>query len=224
METSNNGSVELCTWVDLSLADVRQLLKCCSDREGLKHELAQKLGLECAGEDIPAEKLKQTSIEADLFTYAFLFGIRENYSPAQLSTLITIVKRLHTLCVSTLFDNHSEAVCYFQRLVIQHSINRPPFSIEIFNPREVKMLNEYILSTYFKHYKLYKYVFTRKVHLNISLAYAGDQVEKESELKDGPAIIQESPEEQQDKDSELSHCTLMLDCPSNVIRWQRVRV
>ncbi len=193
------ADIKLCTWVDLSLADVKELIKCSSDREVLKHVLCKKLGIE--GEEISTCKMKQSMIEADLFTYAFLFGLREKYSPAQLSTVITMVKRLHTLCVSSLFDNHSEAVSYFQKLVLQHSVNRPPFSIQIFNPSEVKHLNEYILSTYFKHYKLYKYAFTRKVHLNMSLAYDGEGVETEADNKDADASAQESAAEQEEERS-----------------------
>lgn len=197
---SGGVPVKLCTWADLSLADTQELIKCSQNRDDLKQALCKKLGLEvdCA-KDISTCKLKQNLIEADLFSYAFLFGLKEKYSPAQLSTLITIMKNVHVLCVSPMFDNHSEALSYFQKLVIQHSVNRPPFSVQIFNPNEVKNLNEYVLSTYFKHYKLYKYAFTRRVHLNISLGYAGEEPEIKSENKETDISAQESSAEQESK-------------------------
>lgn len=199
---SSGEQVKLCTWADLSLADTQELIKCSQNRDDLKQALCKKLRLEieCA-EDISTCKLKQNLIEADLFTYAFLFGLEEKYSPAQLSTLITIIKNVHALCVSSMFDNHSDALSYFQKLVIQHSVSRPPFSVQIFNPNEVKNLNEYVLSTYFKHYKLYKYAFTRRVHLNISLAYTGEEPEIKTENKETDVSAQGSTSEQEDRES-----------------------
>lgn len=193
-----DSGVELCTWIDFSLTDVEGLLAFSSDREGLKHELRRKLALKSV------DNAKQDLIELDVYIYAFLFGIKQEFSSAQLSTLLGIMKRLHAKCVSTVFDNQGDSLQFFQQMMVQHGVRRPPFSLCVFSPNEVKRINEYILSTYFKHYKLYKYAFTRKVRLNLALSYAG-QVELEPEV-DEEIMTQGVEENKADRESK-SHCT-----------------
>ena len=171
--TMTTSKVELCIWEEFSLTDIERLQASSSNKECLKQALSEKLGLQCANRSV------QDLIEVDLYAYTFLFGKKQEFSAAQLSTLLTIIKRLHVMCISTVFDNQSASLTYFQELIVQHSVNRPPFSICVFNPNEVKHINDYVLTTYFKHFKLYKYAFTRKVHLNISLSYAGESIQPE---------------------------------------------
>lgn len=43
------------------------------------------------------------------------------------------------------------------------SLQRPPFSIDLFTPDNVKVISEYVINTYFRNFKLYKYIFTSQV-------------------------------------------------------------
>ena len=40
---------------------------------------------------------------------------------------------------------------------------RPPFSIDLFKEEQLLALADYVVNTYFRHFKLYKYVFTPQV-------------------------------------------------------------
>lgn len=159
---------ELCTWTDFSLSDVEIFLECSQSRESLRLSLCEKLGLD--------GQSKQDIIELDLYMYAFLFGKNQKFNTAQLSTLLSIVKKIHSKCISTPFENQSELFDYFGKLLVQHSVNRPPFSTGLFTPLQVKTLSEYVLSTYFKHYKLYKYAFTKRVQMNVFFSYSGEGI------------------------------------------------
>ena len=163
-----------CTWVDFSLSDTEKLLDSSSDDNVIRLLFCEKFGLEV----FPT---KQRQILLDLFTYTWLFAKKEHYSAAQLSTILTVVKRLHAKCTSTARENLEDVLTFFQELLVQHSVNRPPFSHSIFSPCQVKSITEFILSTYFKHYKLYKYAFTKKLHLNVTLTYPGDEEEEMEE-------------------------------------------
>ena len=188
---------ELCTWTQFSLTDIERLKECSTDRVSLKQAVCEKIGLD--------DKVltKQDLIEVDLYIYTVLFGLRQKFSAAQLSTLLCIIKKLHEKCVSTVFDNQSEVLSYFQDLIAQHSVNRPPYSVCIFSPNEVKSINEYVLSTYFKHFKLYKYAFTKKVHLNLFLSYSGEEAPAETESEQ-EVLSQESKTEQEEAESTSS--------------------
>ena len=158
--------VRVCSWQDVSLSEAELLLDACTDTERLQFQLAGRLG---AGEG------KRALIEQDLFTYAVLFCKKNDFSPEQLSAFFTILKSLHSMCISTPYDNIQDTFVYFRELVLCHSIHRPPFSTCLFSLAQVKAITDYVLSTYFKHFKLYKYAFTKRVQLNMILSYSGEQ-------------------------------------------------
>ena len=71
---------------------------------------------------------------------------------------------MRVLLQETQRQQYSLEECFacFQRLVLQHSVHRPPFSVEIFSQEDVENITSYVLSTFFRHYKLYSYVFLHK--------------------------------------------------------------
>jgi hypothetical protein len=53
----------------------------------------------------------------------------------------------------------------FKRDLLLHSIQRPPYSIKIFGLKEMTLISDYVVNTYFRHYLMYKYAFTKKMRL-----------------------------------------------------------
>lgn len=168
--------VRLCSWEELSFSDAEQLLETCSDTEHLQAQLSSRLG---RGETGKSDK--QALIELDLFTYAILFCKKHAFSPEQLSAFFTILKSVHCMCISTPYDNFQDSFVYFRELLLRHSVHRPPFSTSLYSLSEGKAITDYVLSTYFKHFKLYKYAFTKRVQLNLKFHYSGEEEEKEGE-------------------------------------------
>lgn len=44
-----------------------------------------------------------------------------------------------------------------KNLLLAHSVQRPPFSTQIFSWADLKAITSYLLNTYYRHYKLYQY-------------------------------------------------------------------
>ncbi|KAM3591444.1 uncharacterized protein V6R79_002124 [Siganus canaliculatus] len=78
-------------------------------------------------------------------------------------------------------------------------MSRPPFSINLFTFAEAKQVLSYIHNSYMKYYKLYKYIFTLQVKLDLSLTYSGipDQDKAATEDYSVPEV-----ENKLDKDAE----------------------
>ncbi|XP_046943845.1 cilia- and flagella-associated protein 119-like isoform X1 [Lynx rufus] len=85
----------------------------------------------------------------------------------------------------------------------QSSPQRPPFSINLFREEQLLALADYVVNTYFRHFKLYKYVFTPQVRLDLSLTYIGlqppelwpeDETEKEGEEVGKQAVTPQEEE------------------------------
>ena len=176
---SGSFHARICAWADLSLTDVERLLGACSETETLQQALAEILGL-----DVSQSSNKQALIELDMYTYAILFAKKKDLSHEQVSAFFTILKSVHLMCISTPFDNLKETFQYFKELLLRHSINRPPYSTSLFTIAQVRDITEYVLNTYFKHFKLYKYAFTKWVQMNLKLSYVGVEVSPEPSQTD----------------------------------------
>lgn len=57
--------------------------------------------------------------------------------------------------------------------MIQHSVHRPPRSVEIFNLEDYRKISEYFLNTFYQNYKLYQYTFSKKQVANVKMVTCG---------------------------------------------------
>uniref|UniRef100_A0A8C6XY68 Cilia and flagella associated protein 119 n=1 Tax=Naja naja TaxID=35670 RepID=A0A8C6XY68_NAJNA len=112
------------------------------------------------------ESNPRSAILLDLYFYTIQFSREQGFNREQTSAFFSIVKDVHEACVETPLPNMEECYKYFSELVFCHSIRRPPFSIDLFNQDQLVLLTDYMINTYFRHYKLYKYAFTPQVRLS----------------------------------------------------------
>ncbi|XP_053328052.1 cilia- and flagella-associated protein 119 [Spea bombifrons] len=110
----------------------------------------------------------------DVYYYALRFCQDCAFSEEQTSCLINIVKETHMACMDTPLGNADESYSYFNELLLCHAVHRPPFSVNVFSQQQIQRISRYFLDTYFRHFKLYKYVFTPQVRLDLSISYKGD--------------------------------------------------
>ncbi|KAH6583888.1 hypothetical protein BASA61_007797 [Batrachochytrium salamandrivorans] len=108
---------------------------------------------------------EKDEIILDLYYYTLSFSKESDFTPEQTSALFSIIKVTHCEVVSTSQINLEKDFAYFKNLLLAHSIHRPPFSEKIFSFAEFKLVMEHIIQTYFRHYLMYKYVFTKKMRL-----------------------------------------------------------
>ncbi|KAF4687604.1 hypothetical protein FOZ60_003769 [Perkinsus olseni] len=89
----------------------------------------------------------------DFYLMFARFCQQESLTAVKASTLLSLMKEavLHRMDVTTAFS-------LFRRLLLKHSVQRPPFSIRVFTLEEVKKITEFAVNTFFTHYKLYVYM------------------------------------------------------------------
>lgn len=120
----------------------------------LPRVLAELLGLGCP------ERGLRDAITLDLFSHALLFCRQQSFSLEQTSAACALLQDLHQACVATPLGNVEECYRYFTSVLFCHGVRRPPFSINLFKEEQLLALADYVVNTYFRHFKLYKYVFT----------------------------------------------------------------
>ncbi|XP_061065551.1 cilia- and flagella-associated protein 119 isoform X5 [Eubalaena glacialis] len=166
--------------------------------EEMREVLAELLGL-----GSPAQSLRD-AITLDLFSHALIFCRQQGFSLEQTSTACALLQDLHKACIATPLGNVEECYRYFTSVLFCHGIRRPPFSINLFKEEQLLALADYVVNTYFRHFKLYKYVFTPQVRLDLSLTYVGLQAPKlwpkdETEKEEGEEVEEQAvtPEEEE---------------------------
>ncbi|KAK3580792.1 hypothetical protein CHS0354_025131 [Potamilus streckersoni] len=157
---------KVCVWADLTVDDLDRVNESLN-ADHIKQVLADIFHL-----DDYKENLK-TGIVMDLYYYTLQFARDNDFSKEQTSTFFSIIKKTHEVCIETPFGNVDQTFNYFKELVLCHAVNRPPHSIELFTADHVRMITEYTVNTYFRHFKMYKYAFTPLVRLDLTLSYVG---------------------------------------------------
>lgn len=110
----------------------------------------------------PSADALRASILSDLYFNAYRFAsVEQRFADEKVSTLLAILQRVHSAAVADCLAT-PRAFALFKELVLQHSVQRPPYSVGVFSLADMKTVLNYGLVTYFKHFRLYTYAFTRK--------------------------------------------------------------
>ncbi|XP_040211753.1 coiled-coil domain-containing protein 189 isoform X2 [Rana temporaria] len=117
----------------------------------------------------------------DLYYYTVRFCRDGGFTREQTSCLFSIMKEIHRTCAETSLGNVDECYQYFKELLLCHAVHRPPFSIAVFTQQQLPHISDYVLNTYFRHFKVYKYVFTPQVCLDLTVSYEEDSESPEQE-------------------------------------------
>ncbi|OAF67456.1 hypothetical protein A3Q56_04813 [Intoshia linei] len=140
----------------------------CADK------LIQKTTTDQIHRYLESESKENFPILKDLLYYAVQFAKNQKYTAAKLST----VSRHKIL--ETYFDNTNNVVKYINELLLCHSIKRPPFCIDLYSQQEILDISTYIMNSYIRNIKLYKYVFTKMIRLDLSITYLNDNIRYET--------------------------------------------
>ncbi|XP_078508979.1 cilia- and flagella-associated protein 119 [Lissotriton helveticus] len=181
----------ICIWRDLNMHHM-SIIEKAETAEELKCVLAEFFYLQ----DIECNP--RAAVLLELYFYTIQFCRDHGFTREQTSCFFSIVKELHQTCLETPLGNLESCYRYFTDLLMCHSARRPPFSIDLFNQEQVQQITDYVVNTYFRHFKLYKYVFTPQVRLDISISYEGldepDTLMEEQSPRDseeGPSAVDE---------------------------------
>jgi len=119
----------------------------------------------------------------DFYYFVLMFAKEINLEPIQISIFFSIMKKTHEICISSPYMKLDEDYASFQKLILTHSIDRPPFSKKYFSLEQITKITEYATNTYFRHYTMYKYTFTKQQKLTLNTIEIGNESEKLEEQK-----------------------------------------
>lgn len=114
---------------------------------------------------------KKDRILIERYYYLIKFALSLSFSKEKISALIILSKHLHDIALETSFGNLDETFDYFKNLLLCYSVHRPPHSLKIFTPKEVDAIIDYVLKSYFNQFKLYKFIYTPALKLELKFDY-----------------------------------------------------
>ncbi|CAF0782278.1 unnamed protein product [Adineta steineri] len=164
MHKSTPPKPKILVWTDISHDQMIKLEE-LHDSESIHEFFIKIFGFE--------RNTKRTKILCDLFYYALNFARTNTFNHEQTSAFLSILKQVHDMSVHTPYANMEETYQYFKALILKHSLFRPPHHLRIFTPNLTKKITDYIIDTYFRHIKMYKYIFTPYIDFHLNFTYEG---------------------------------------------------
>lgn len=114
----------------------------------------------------------RTEILADMHYHNYSFCMARGFSPDKTSTLLSIMRLVLEEAVSRRLVLDS-AFDVFKEWLLKHGVARPPYSVGVFSYDDVKVITEYAHETFFRHYRLYMYVYMMHCDIDFQVDDAG---------------------------------------------------
>jgi len=112
----------------------------------------------------------------DFYFQNWAFAKEHRFSTKKSSTFLSLMKTVfdNDMSSNDLSDSIEKSFDKFRKLLLLHSVERPPQSTGIFTTDDVRAITDFITNGYYRHYRLYKYVFTKRVHVQIKQSSFND--------------------------------------------------
>lgn len=111
----------------------------------------------------------QSEILAEFHFHNFGFCQKQCFSDEQASAFLSIMRLLHQKSCADSKMSIQDAFVFFRQLMDGHSVQRPPYSVGVFSPAEAAVITEYVSETFFRHFKMYQYVYVKSKELHLQV-------------------------------------------------------
>eukprot|EP00471_Norrisiella_sphaerica_P005900 CAMPEP_0184482386 /NCGR_PEP_ID=MMETSP0113_2-20130426/3940_1 /TAXON_ID=91329 /ORGANISM="Norrisiella sphaerica, Strain BC52" /LENGTH=246 /DNA_ID=CAMNT_0026862081 /DNA_START=35 /DNA_END=775 /DNA_ORIENTATION=- len=137
-----------------------------SNRQDQGELIASSLGINDKYEN-PDDELKRKGL-IEVFINLLRFCHEHCFNAEKISTLMSILYLTHLKMTEPPLPSIREGFNEFKSMLLKHSVERPPFSISVFTPKDVSIIVAYITDTYFRQWRLYQFVYGQAVDLNLT--------------------------------------------------------
>lgn len=148
------------TYTDVTLDDARAL-KATTAKQVMRAILSKSMKVD-AEEGVAAEIL----LEFHLQNYLFAVQHRTLNVPEKISTWLSTMRIVYEDAIGErkqMFNSFSQ----LRELLHVHAKQVPPYTVGVFSPEEVGELVDYASKTFFRHYRMYQYVYQKRRELEL---------------------------------------------------------
>ncbi|RNA23739.1 coiled-coil domain-containing protein [Brachionus plicatilis] len=180
-------------WQNLDQNQLQSLIGCFEESEFVKPKgsIYERFSALASKQVALDPKSKKDQILIDKYYYLIKFCLHREFSLVQISALWSLLIRTHRVACETAFGNLDQTFTYFKDALLCYAVHRPPFSLCLFQPSQIKEIIDYFFNSYFKQFKFYKYVFSTGITVDLNFSYTNqpepvlsEQNEEQNELDD----------------------------------------
>ena len=112
------------------------------------------------------------TIATDLFFYSYAFCKDNAFDGKKTTTFLSIMKQLflrdmtEDLQVNKTLSNSYE---WFESKLMKHCVDRVPNSVQVFEDHEVGLIHDFVVETYFRQYRMFRYIFGVQTRIKIQM-------------------------------------------------------
>merc|ERR1719335_302324 len=160
------------------LADLEQKQRAMAFTDVPREEMAEMRRCKTR-EDVKALLMKcmrisnedgfQSEILAEFHFHNFGFCQKQCFSDEQASAFLSIMRLLHQKSCADSKMSIQDAFVLFRELMDGHSVQRPPYSVGVFSTAEQAAISDYVSETFFRHFKMYQYVYVKSKELHLQV-------------------------------------------------------
>lgn len=142
------------------------------------------------------DSVPQSSVRRQVYVQLILtllqFSADNHLTPLKSCTLLGIAHRLHRVncdleqisstrmpaqpAAERVTPPVSVVWRHFLNLLLQHSVERPPFTVCIFTQSDVESISQFVLHSYIRHLRMYQLVFSKRHELTLQVQNSIAQV------------------------------------------------
>ena len=158
------------TWSVLSEAQVARLqmnLDPVAGPSKFRETLASFLGLSRATLDA------RTQILLDFHFYNVVAAKGWGFTPVKTATFVGVMKKVLDEDCAAAHRDVRQSFARLKELILQHSVERPPWSVGIFDEADIDPMVQHAADSYFRHFRLYRMNLAPQVQLELQQRLPG---------------------------------------------------
>ncbi len=132
----------------------------------------------------------------EVFYKAVCFCQKQEWDDLKTSTYLSILHDLLLHISANAYMKLDADYDYFKRQVLKHAIDRPPWSILVFDRQDIESIWHFTVESVFRYYDMYKHVLTDW----LDVSFEGYMVHSAQEMDRQVAIHQEEHQEEEEEE------------------------
>jgi hypothetical protein len=122
------------------------------------------------GVSYPDERKQR--IACDLYFYCYAFCKEHAFDGRKTTTFLSMMKQVFQRDTEGDFGTNrtlSNSYEWFEEVLLRHCVERAPSSVQVFEDHEVGPILDFAVDTYFRQYRMYRYIFGVQARVKIQM-------------------------------------------------------
>ena len=129
------------------------------------------------------DDVRKNVIATEFHFYNYAFAKEKGFNIRAIATFMSIMNEVFindTLMTNPMYTR-KDSYDYFEKFILQHSVDLPPKSIKIFKEHDVASIVDFATESYFRQWNLYKYIFSKQEKVVVTQVYVPQPSKAETE-------------------------------------------